>query len=602
MSTAEPRRILVIDDNPAIHADFVKILGVPETRNQGLLDAKAAFFGATAKKPVEEPYAIDAASQGREALEMVKKALAEKRPYALAFVDVRMPPGWDGVETIAHLWEADPDLQCVICTAFADYSWDEMIARLGRSDRLLILKKPFDPIEACQIAASMTEKWLSTRRERARLVEVQRAEEEARAYSASLMTMNRALEAARSRAEAALAAKSECLASLGQEIRTPLQAILDYAEVLHGAHVPEHRRREHAGQIQDHGEALMRTLSNLIDLAHIETRTLATVRATVAPMELVHDVLRAHSAQARGKSIRTEAACRGPIPATIQTDPGRLRQVLHHLVENAIKFTDSGTVRVELCLEDPGTEDPRLSFAVRDTGAGIRPEQQVRLFEAFNGPDAQFIREQGGAGLGLVISKHLAQLLGGDLAVESAPGSGSVFTCTVKTGSLSAVQLIDYPPAPIPWEPCNGEPEELPDLHGRRVLLVEDVPTTQKLFRAFLESCGAEVVAAENGRAGIDQALEAERQGRAFDVILMDIQMPIVDGHAATRELRKAGCQSRIVAVTAQALAGDREKCLASGCDDYAEKPLGRRALAQLCAPTRALDTGPSHWPRRTRA
>lgn len=593
MSTQSPtpapgaKRILVIDDNPAIHADFKKILGAQEKSNKALVDAKAAFFGKAAAPVVETPYEIESASQGKEALEMVKKSLADGRPYALAFVDVRMPPGWDGVETIARMWEADPDLQCVICTAFADYSWDEMIAKLGRSDRLLILKKPFDPIEACQIASTMTEKWSTTRRERARLDEVKQAEQEARAYSASLITTNRALEAARARSEAALRAKSEQMASTSQGIRAPLLAILHHARDLRAAaEAPE--LAEHSREILEKGEAVLGLLSNLFDLACLDTNRMTLARCPTSPLGVVDDVLSSFEAAAKAKGLELGRACDGPVPSEIQTDPVRLRQILAHLVENAIRYTSAGSVQVALSLDAASDHEPVLSIAVADTGAGIAPELDGRLFEAFGG--------SGGTGLGLALSKRLAQALGGDIAVESERGSGSTFTLTLRTGDLSGASMHEEPRAPIPSEKAAHAPEHaaLPDLSGMRVLLVEDVVATQKLFKSFLEHAGATVDVASDGREGVDRVLEADRSGKPFDVVLMDVQMPVLDGHAATRELRRAGYRRPIVAVTAHAMTGDRERCLEAGCDDYASKPLGRRMLLDLCRQRAAKSASPA--------
>lgn len=586
MSTPERRRILVIDDNAAIHADFMKILGAKEAPTSNLTDAKAAFFGKPSAKQASAEYEIDVASQGREALDRVLASVAENAPYALAFVDVRMPPGWDGVETIAHLWEVDPNLQCVICTAFADYSWEEMIAKLGRSDRLLILKKPFDAIEVCQIASAMTEKWCSARRERERMAEVVRAEQAARSFAEAVETTNRALVLARDRAEAALDTKAERIQMLGRELRAPLLAILEYADLLRGVEVPEGRRIGHAGEIQRQGEALLRVVSDLVDLSALEAGRLTAVRAPVAPFEVAERVARAFEGRAREKGLELTVVCSSPIPAVIESDGGRMQQLLAHLVDNAVKFTASGTVRIELELDPLCAGDPVLVVRVIDTGSGMSAEQQGRLFEAFTPTGSSTLRERGGAGIGLVLARGLAKLLGGDLEIESTPGKGTTTCVTLRTGDLSAVELVQHPRAPMPAivEAANGVDGCAHLLDGTRILLAEDVVSTQKLFAAFLENAGAEVVLAENGREALDLVHESEQAARPFDLVLMDIQMPVMDGHAATRELRARNWKRPIVAITAHAMTGDRERCLEAGCDDYASKPLGRRALVELCA------------------
>jgi signal transduction histidine kinase len=589
MSTPLQKRILVIDDNPAIHADFAKILCPQVETNQGLQDAKAAFFGKAKAKAVEAPYQIDAASQGKEALELVKKARADGQPYALAFVDVRMPPGWDGVETIARMWEADADLQCVICTAYADYSWDEMIAKLGRNDRLLILKKPFDPIEVCQIAIAMTEKWCSTRRERAQLEEVKRAEQEARAYAASLVTTNRALESSRARAEAALQSKSESLANMSQGIRAPLLAILGHAELLGNDRIQDGQRVEHANTIHQHGESVLSSLSDLFDLACIETQRLALTHVPIDPKSLASEVIASLAERAQAKSLELSCTCAADVPANLHSDPARLEQVLRHLIENAIEFTPHGSVRVAIAYDQPADADPKLRFTITDTGPGIAAELHGRLFEAFTSADSSPERTHGGAGLGLVLSKRLAQLMGGDITVESQAGRGSEFTFTVRAHTSAPAANDPHPRAPIP-STVAAKDADTDALAGRKILLVDDVHTTQKLFRHFLEAAGAHVETADDGRAAVELALGAESGGEPFDTILMDIQMPVMDGYAAVQELRQRGFTKPIIAVTANSMTGDREKCLAAGCDDYASKPLARKSLIELCC----------SWPRTT--
>lgn len=582
MSSQLQKRILVIDDNPAIHADFAKILCPQVETNQGLQDAKAAFFGKAKAKPAEAPYQIDAALQGKDALELVKKARADGRPFALAFVDVRMPPGWDGVETIARMWEADPDLQCVICTAYADYSWDEMIGKLGRNDRLLILKKPFDPIEVCQIAIAMTEKWCSTRRERERLEEVKRAEQEARAYASSLVTTNRALESSRARAEAALQSKSETLVNMSQGIRAPLLAILGHAELLGNDRIQDNQRVEHANTIHEHGESVLSSLSDLFDLACIETQRLPLAHTPCDPRAIVADVVGMLTPRAGAKSLELTSSCAADVPASVHSDPARVKQVLRHLIENAIEFTPHGSVSVVTTCESAEGGEPKLRFTVTDTGPGIAPELHGRLFEAFTSADSSPERTHGGAGLGLVLSKRLAQLLGGDITVESQPGRGCVFQFTVRAHASAQVASDPHPRAPIPSaSPTNDL--DVDALAGRKILLVDDVTTTQKLFRHFLEAAGAHVETADNGRAGVDVALAAEASGEPFDTILLDIQMPEMDGYAAAKELRKRGFAKPIIAVTANSASGDREKCLEAGCSDYTSKPIARKSLIELC-------------------
>jgi len=575
MSENANRRILLVDDTDSIHLDFRKILTAQPPTSSSANSARVAFFGApsTAVQPKPETYEVESARQGQEALVMVQRAVAEQKPFALAFVDVRMPPGWDGVETIERLWQVDRELQVVICSAYTDYSWADMLARLGRTDRLLFLKKPFDPIEVCQLASALTQKWNATRREHLRMEEALTAEKEARAYAASLTTVNRALETARARAEAATRAKSEFLANMSHEIRTPMIAILGYADLLRDLELPANERSEHLETIHVNGRRLLSTLDGILDMARIETGRLEIEQRACSPASIVDEVVACRRDSAIVKGLQLSVQRAGAIPESIRSDPSRLRQILTALVDNAIKFTSSGSVRIELGMHPTEPwEDPRLSISITDTGIGITPEVRARLFEAFSQGDNSLTREHGGAGLGLALARRLAQVLGGDVTVESTPGAGSCFTLTIAAVASAG-------PAP---ERARAHPDTTSALTGR-VLLVEDSPVTLRLHEQFLRIAGAQVGLAENGRLACDLALEAQREGRPFDLILMDMQMPVMDGYDATRELRARDYRHPIVALTAHANAGDRQRCLDAGCDDYVPKPVDRAAFLEIC-------------------
>jgi len=572
MSDVSNRRILVVDDNAAIHDDFRKILVDPTSSQEALAGARAAFFGG------EEPavatsnceYEIDSAYQGEEALEKVRTAASGGSPYALVFVDVRMPPGWDGIETLARVFEADARIQAVICTAYSDHSWHEILSRLGRSDRLLILKKPFDNVEVQQIASALTEKWNAESRERARMEDARTAEREARSYAASLATMNRALEAARAVAVAGAQAKSEFLANMSHEIRTPMIAILGATELLREAGLCDAERVQQLESIRGEGQHLLTMLGDILDLSSIESGRLLVEKRHCSPLEVLEEIVARHADSARTKGLAISIKPGPSMPSRLRTDPGRLRQILVHLVGNAVKFTESGTVRIGCDLESALGGAARLQIVVEDTGIGITAEQRSHLFEAFTQVDGSLTRRHGGAGLGLALSRRLAQVLGGSLDVESSAGCGSRFTLSL--------------PCPRENEPHATSVVSRADTSlAGRVLLVEDVHATQRLYALYLQRAGATVDVASDGQEGSDKALAAFRSGRSYDVVLMDMQMPVLDGYSATRRLREAGYPGPIVAVTAHALAGDRDRCLEAGCDDYIAKPVEREALVGKC-------------------
>ncbi|HTF88958.1 MAG TPA: hybrid sensor histidine kinase/response regulator [Planctomycetota bacterium] len=432
------RRILVIDDNTAIHADFKKTLVDPAGETEVFADAEAALFDdapAAASKPaVALEYQIDFAAQGREGHEMLRAAVERGEPYALAFVDVRMPPGWDGVETIAKLWKLDPELQAVICTAFADYSWQEMIDKLGRTDRLLILKKPFDPIEVRQLASALTEKWNATRREKLNLRAAQTAELEARAYAASLETVNRALETSRQAAEANSNAKAELLLNMAQNLFAPVDAMLDVAEKMSTSQGEEEEWLENLGNLCRGGGHLRRSLQDVLDLTELEAGSLRLEPSPFSPRELVQSVINELRWKAAKHSLAMEFECAPALPTVVESDVQRIRQILMHLLDNAIEHTPAhGFVRLLVFTRQTAQwQEPQLCIEVIDSGPGLTRDQSSLIFEPFCHASNPKAAPQGHFGLGLCVSKRVAQRLGGDLTLESAGDSGCRFVLTLR--------------------------------------------------------------------------------------------------------------------------------------------------------------------------
>ncbi len=284
---------------------------------------------------------------------------------------------------------------------------------------------------------------------------------------------------------------------------------------------------------------------------------------------------------AKGLSWRIEYA--GPIPATIQCDPARLRQILINLIGNATKFTESGAVRLLTRFVDDA-DAPCLQFDVIDTGRGMTQAQVAKLFQPFMQADNSTTREFGGTGLGLTISKRFAEMLGGDITVvASEMGLGTTIRATVATGPLDGVKMLDDPMATtlVADEDIAVPQTPLADLQGCRILLAEDSPDIQRLITFFLKKAGADVTVKENGKLALNAALTARDEGNPFDVILMDMQMPVMDGYEAARQLRRKGYTGPIIALTAHAMAGDREKCIDAGCDGYATKPIDRKKLIE---------------------
>lgn len=392
---------------------------------------------------------------------------------------------------------------------------------------------------------------------------------------------------AKETAEAANRAKSEFLANMSHEIRTPMTAILGYIDVLSECCKRQCTRDSGiAGdplQIMRHNaDHLLRLIDDFLDLSKIEAGRLTVEEAACSPCRIIGEVVSLMRVRTQAKGIQLNAEYDGPMPRTIRSDATRLRQILMNIVGNAIKFTEAGGVRISARLLNQ-TPAPLLQVAVTDTGIGMPAELLARLFQPFTQADTSTSRRFGGTGLGLTISKRLAQLLGGDISAQSTPGEGSTFTLTIPTGTLDGVELVE------PTEEAAGLPSAVLSgthppvlLTGYRLLLAEDGPDNQRLISLVLRKAGADVVLAENGEAAVDAFLQADREGRPFDLVLMDMQMPVLDGYQATRMLKAAGCRTPIVALTAHAMSEDRRKCLDAGCDEYVTKPIDRAHLLEV--------------------
>jgi len=565
------QRILVIDDGESIHEDFRTILGSTHADTAALNEAKAAIFGSTSSSSEQINFELDFALQGREGLEKVRQALHEGRPYAMAFVDIRMPPGWDGVETIRRIWQEYPELEVVICTAYSDYDSNDLIAQLGQTEQLLILKKPFDSAEVVQLASALTEKWYLSKQARLKHKELERIVEQ---RTQQLEQANSGLTIALEQAERADKAKSQFLANMSHEIRTPLNAIIGFSDILADEDLTE-QEREYVNIIRNCGRELLVLIDDILDFSMIEANKLETEITSCSLGNLLNGIESLMQPKAVEKGLEFKVAESAGLPSQICTDPVRLRQCLINLVSNAIKFTEQGRVYVNVSVQE---EDGELyiHFEVEDTGIGIPLDKQDSIFEVFTQVDGSHSRKYRGSGLGLAISKRLAGILGGQLTVRSREGKGSIFSLVLPVGVDVRKQ---------PFLDRHNLAEELraeqakspgPTFSGQ-VLVAEDVLTNQVLMKSLLKRMGLEVTIAEDG----DEAVQKVATG-SFDLILMDVQMPKINGLEATRALRKMGIATPIVALTAHAMKGDDSRCIKAGCDDYLSKPIDRQKLLDV--------------------
>jgi len=390
------------------------------------------------------------------------------------------------------------------------------------------------------------------------------------------------LDMARKRAEQASKAKTEFLANMSHEIRTPMTAIIGYADLVLESEEVSDDNRTHLQTIQRNGQMLLTIINDILDLSKIEAEKLEIEHIDCSVCDIVSDVLSLMRVRAEERRVELQVEYATAIPVKIQSDPTRLRQILVNLVGNAVKFTKDGGVRIIVRSTGSDTSPAQISMEVVDTGIGMLPEQMNQLFSPFTQADSTTTRQYGGTGLGLTISRRLARMLGGDITVQSELNKGSSFKVTINPGSLNGVEFHqDATEAVTSRKETETATDEAEQLDGN-VLLADDNAVNLMLISKMVQKMGLRVTTAENGQEVMDHVAAAEFSGQHFDVILLDMQMPVMDGYQTVKRLRQQGYTRTVVALTASAMPRDRNRCINAGCDDFASKPIDRAQLYQI--------------------
>lgn len=553
------RRILVVDDTKAIHDDFEKLffsnrqINISDSEHLDSLEQE--LFGASVQ--INDPLEgleMDSAFQGEEAVKMVSDSLVGGSPYLLVFVDMRMPPGIDGLETIERIWDIDPRAHIVICSAYSDYTWRDILSKSRYTEQLLVLKKPFDYIEVLQIVKSMTEKWYLAR-------EAHLKEDELRA-----LVYERTLEL-----ESISQHKTEFLSTMSHELRTPLNGVLGFSKLLTDQFYGSLNDKQLNFAEQTHACAthLLRMVDEVLDFVKVDSGALEA-EPEITPLEpFVRSVISMLESQFIMKGIKVRVDVASSV-SNVYTDRRKALQILLNLLSNAIKYTQAGDV-ISIRGELQDNDTARISIV--DTGVGIKPELKSSLFEEFFQVDRSRDESLGGTGLGLALSRKFVELQGGDIGVDSVYGEGSTFWFTV-------------PIAPEPFH-FSKDAQSLPRvsterrIESARILIAEDNEVNILVVDSFLKAFGVETMIARNGQEAIDLVAEFEP-----DLILMDIRMPVLNGIEAIKLLKSNNdyCDIPIIALTANADNESIDECLNAGASAHLSKPVKSDVLKSLIA------------------
>ena len=574
------RRLLVVEDQQDVQEDFVRVL---QRRDEAMAlgQESVEMYGRQRQQMVR--FEVDFTCTGAEALDKVRLSVKEGRPYAVVFVAVGIPP-WGGLETASRLWEEDAFLQVVICGAREGAALEEARKRARIQANMCFLNKPFDTLELVQLAYALTNKWMVAWRSRKKLDELARLlERQTREMTATrdqISALQSQMHVASNAVDVINQSKSRLLNDMGFAIRTPLTSILGFADMMDqfadGKNMSQADRLA-LDSIRRNSEFLKRVAEDISNLTELSKKTGDMDRRPCSLIRVLQSVFSLMRVHAEAKGLAFEIHFQTDIPRLIFTDELRLEKILVNLIGNAIKFTPKGSVSLDVALVEE-KQSAWVRFDIKDSGVGMGSAQIQEFEQAFQRFQLSGGAETPGSRLGLLSSKVLAINLGGDLEVKSVEGKGTTVVVRISAGDISRIKRLRHPEAALQSLLALNKEDDA-DRLDCRVLLAEDTVDNQYLISTILRNAGAEVTAVNNGEFAVEKALSAQREGRPYDVILMDMMMPVLDGFRATQELRRSGYEGPIIAVSAMVALDNQKRCREAGCDAFIAKPIDLQQL-----------------------